>query len=114
MKLLPAIMAIAFAVTSFSAVATEVTPNKLEGKAAAPTKTEAAAPKKLTAQQEKMKFCNKKAKEQKLKGADRKTFMKTCLKKDDSSTDATTKSAGKSGKESKKARKAAETAPAAQ
>jgi psiF repeat len=32
-----------------------------------------------TAQQEKMKGCNAQAKEQKLAGADRKGFMKTCL-----------------------------------
>ena len=112
MKLLPAIMAAAFAVASFSAVAVDTA--KKDANATAPAKAVASAPKKLTAQQEKMKFCNKKAKEQKLKGADRKTFMQTCLKKDDSSTDATTKGADKSGKESKKAGNAAETAPAAQ
>ena len=41
---------------------------------------DAAAPAKpLTAQQQKMKDCNAQAKTKALKGADRKTFMKTCL-----------------------------------
>lgn len=35
-----------------------------------------------TAQQSKMKACNKEAKAKELKGDDRKTFMSTCLKKD--------------------------------
>jgi len=39
----------------------------------------AAEPKKLTAQQEKMKTCNADAKTKGLKGDDRKAFMKTCL-----------------------------------
>jgi len=37
--------------------------------------------KKPTAQQGKMKACNAQAKEQALKGADRKAFMSQCLKK---------------------------------
>lgn len=36
----------------------------------------------LTAQQEKMKTCNTDARTEKLKGADRKTFMSECLKSD--------------------------------
>ncbi|MFI4970273.1 MAG: PsiF family protein [Lysobacterales bacterium] len=43
---------------------------------AAATKTATAK----TTQQEKMKTCSTDAKEKKLKGADRKTFMSTCLK----------------------------------
>ena len=35
-----------------------------------------------TTQQEKMKTCNHEAKEQKLKGDERKAFMSKCLKKD--------------------------------
>ncbi len=35
-----------------------------------------------TAQQQKMKVCNQQAKEQKLKGDERKAFMSQCLKKD--------------------------------
>lgn len=41
-----------------------------------------AAAKPLTAQQQKMKDCNAEAKAKALKGADRKTFMKSCLSKD--------------------------------
>ena len=37
------------------------------------------APKKPTAQQEKMKTCNKDAKDKALKGDERKAFMKSCL-----------------------------------
>lgn len=36
-------------------------------------------PKKPTAQQEKMKTCNKDAKDKALKGDERKAFMKSCL-----------------------------------
>jgi len=39
---------------------------------------------KKTAQQEKMKLCNQQAKEQKLKGDERKAFMSKCLKGDHS------------------------------
>ena len=85
MKLLSTLIAAVFAVASFSAVAADAAPAKAPAAAAAPTaapaKTEAAAPKKLTAQQEKMKACNKEAKEKGLKKAERKTFMKSCLKK---------------------------------
>lgn len=35
-----------------------------------------------TAQQQKMKLCNQQAKEQKLKGDERKSFMSQCLKKE--------------------------------
>lgn len=37
------------------------------------------AAKKPTAQQQKMKACNKEAKDKTLKGDERKTFMKSCL-----------------------------------
>jgi len=47
--------------------------------AAAAAAPAAAEPKKLTAQQEKMKTCNADAKTKALKGAERKAFMKTCL-----------------------------------
>ena len=43
-----------------------------------------AAEEKKTPQQEKMKLCNQQAKEQKLKGDDRKAFMSKCLKGDKS------------------------------
>lgn len=36
-----------------------------------------------TAQQQKMKLCNQQAKEQKLKGNERKAFMSQCLRKDE-------------------------------
>ncbi|MDO8413186.1 MAG: PsiF family protein [Gallionellaceae bacterium] len=75
MKLLPTLIAAVFAAASFSALAADAVT------AAAPVKTEAAAPKKMTAQQEKMKACNMTAKEKALKGPDRKAFMKACLKK---------------------------------
>lgn len=39
-----------------------------------------ATPAAPSAQQEKMKVCNAEAKDKKLKGADRKAFMSTCLK----------------------------------
>jgi hypothetical protein len=48
--------------------------------AAAPAAAPAAALSPKQAQQQKMKDCNAQAKTQKLKGADRKTFMSTCLK----------------------------------
>ncbi len=75
MKLLPTLIAAIFAAATFAAVA-------------APAGTDAPAPKKMTAQQEKMKSCNMTAKEKALKGADRKAFMKSCLKKDTASTGA--------------------------
>jgi hypothetical protein len=49
--------------------------------AAAATASAPAAADKKTAQQEKMKSCNKEAGDKKLKGAERKTFMKDCLSK---------------------------------
>lgn len=75
MKLLPTLIAVAFTAVSYCAVAADA------ANTPAPAKTEATAPKKLTPQQEKMKACNAQAKEKALKGADRKTFMRTCLKK---------------------------------
>ena len=43
--------------------------------------TAIAEEKKTSAQNNKMKTCNVEAKEKELKGADRKAFMKECLKK---------------------------------
>ena len=63
-KLLPAVL-FAFAAFSMPAVAAS------EGKPA--------PEKKLTSQQMKMKKCSKDAKEKKLKGQERKDFMKSCL-----------------------------------
>lgn len=54
--------------------AAAVAPDAATTPAAAP-----AASDKKTAQQEKMKTCNKDAKDKALKGAERKTFMKGCL-----------------------------------
>jgi len=52
------------------------------------------------AQQSKMKECNADAKTQALKGAERKAFMKQCLKKDGASTpDAAAKAAKKEKKQ---------------
>ena len=73
MKLLPMLFAAVFAVVTFTAAAAE---------------TGADVPKKLTAQQQKMKSCNMDAKEKALKGAERKAFMKSCLKKDVASAGA--------------------------
>ena len=70
MKLLPILIAAVFAAVTLPAVAAD---------AMAPAKPATATPKKMTAQQEKMKACNKEAKEKTLKGADRKAFMKSCL-----------------------------------
>lgn len=79
MKLLHSVLVIAFTTVSFCAVAADA------ASAPAPTsatgKSEATAPKKLTPQQQKMKTCNHDAKEKALKGAERKAFMKSCLKK---------------------------------
>jgi len=48
--------------------------------AAAPAAAPAAEPTAKQTQQEKMKTCSTDAKEKKLKGADRKAYMSTCLK----------------------------------
>lgn len=66
MNKLIGLLAIAFAATTGSAYAADEKP---------------AAPKKLSAQQEKMKSCSQEAKEKGLKKAERKSFMSTCLKK---------------------------------
>lgn len=78
-KLLSVLIAAAFAAVTFSAVAADAA--MAPAKPAAATKAAPAAPKKMTAQQAKMKLCNKEAKEKGLKNADRKAFMKSCLKK---------------------------------
>jgi hypothetical protein len=49
------------------------------GASSAASSTTAAASSAKTSQQQKMKDCNAQAKTQNLTGADRKTFMKTCL-----------------------------------
>jgi len=51
----------------------------LSGGAAAPAAAAAAPEKKMGSQQEKMKTCSTDAKTKALHGADRKTFMKSCL-----------------------------------
>jgi len=82
MKLLPTLIAAVFAAVTFSAVAADTAMAPAKPAAAPATKAAPATPKKMTAQQVKMKFCNKEAKEKALKGPDRKAFMKSCLKKD--------------------------------
>ncbi|HTI96912.1 MAG TPA: PsiF family protein [Rudaea sp.] len=52
------------------------------GEAAAPAAAPAKTASAKETQQEKMKSCNAEAKTKSLKGADRKTFMSTCLKGD--------------------------------
>ena len=79
MKLLHSIIVIAFTTVSFCAVAADAA--SAPAHTAGTAKSEATAPKKLTPQQEKMKACNHTAKEKALKGAERKSFMKSCLKK---------------------------------
>ncbi len=54
--------------------------------AAAPATAAAAAPAAKQTQQEKMKTCNADAKTKALKGAERKTFMSSCLKGDAATT----------------------------
>lgn len=56
--------------------------------ASAETTAAAPAPAAKMTQQEKMKSCSTDAKDKKLKGADRKTFMSTCLKGESSSAAA--------------------------
>lgn len=63
-KLVPAVL-FAFAAFSMPAVAA--------------SEAKPAPEKKLTSQQMKMRTCNKEAKEKKLKGQERKDFMKSCL-----------------------------------
>ncbi|MBS1190667.1 MAG: psiF repeat family protein [Rhodocyclaceae bacterium] len=67
MNKLVSLLAIAFAATIGTAYAAEEAP---------------AAPRKVSSQQEKMKSCSKEAKAKALKGAERKSFMSTCLKGD--------------------------------
>ncbi|MFZ5522650.1 MAG: PsiF family protein [Pseudomonadota bacterium] len=80
-KLLSALIAAVFTVVTYSAVAAEeaAAPAKPAGTPA--TKSASAAQKKSNPQQAKMKLCNKDAKEKGLKKAERKEFMKSCLKK---------------------------------
>jgi len=80
-KLLSVLIAAFLASVSYSAIATDEAMAPAKPTAEAPTtKAKQAAPKKITAQQAKMKLCNKEAKEKGLKKADRKAFMKSCLK----------------------------------
>ena len=76
-RLLSVLIAAAFTVFTFSAVAEEA---MAPAKPTAATSEKKATPKQL-AQREKLKLCNKEAKEKGLKKAERKTFMKSCLKK---------------------------------
>lgn len=69
----------AFMKTCLSGSSATAMPAAATAPAAASTETPAMA--KMT-QQEKMKTCSTDAKEKKLKGADRKAFMSTCLKGD--------------------------------
>ena len=79
-KLLSVLIAATFATVTFSAVAADAA----MAPAAKPATEKAApaAPKSVNPQHAKMKSCNKDAKTQALKGAERKAFMKNCLKKD--------------------------------
>ena len=81
-KLFSVLIAAAFSAVTFSAVAADAAMAPAKPAAAPATKAAPAAPKKVTAQQVKMKLCNKEAKEKGLKNADRKAFMKSCLKKE--------------------------------
>lgn len=70
-----------------AAVATPIAPPQAASK---PTLSSTpATPKPVTAQQQRMKDCNKDAKAKGLKGADRKSFMSTCLKGDKAAAKAT-------------------------
>ena len=83
-KLLSALIAAVFAAVTFSAIAADTAMAPAKPAAAPAAKTAPAGPKKVTAQQAKMKRCNMEAKEQGLHKAERKAFMKSCLKKDNS------------------------------
>jgi hypothetical protein len=80
-KLFSVLLAAAFAAVTYSAVAADAAMAPAKPAAAPAAKAAPAAPKKVTAQQAKMKLCNKEAKEKGLKKADRKAFMKSCLTK---------------------------------
>ena len=80
-KLLSALIAAVFAVATFSAAADDTAMAPAKPSAAPAAKADPAAPKKVTAQQVKMKRCNMEAKEKGLHKAERKAFMKSCLKK---------------------------------
>ena len=98
MKLLPILFAAVFAVVAFSAVAadaiapatTKVAPAVKAEKSAATAKpaSKTASPKQL-AQRAKMRLCSKEAKGNSLKGAEYKSFMKSCLKKDSTNVAST-------------------------
>ncbi len=81
-KLLSVLTAAAFAAVTFSAVAADAAMAPAKPAATPAAKAAPAAPKKANAQHAKMKLCNKEAKAKGLKKADRKTFMKSCLKDD--------------------------------
>ena len=84
-KLLSVMIAAAFAAVTFSAVAADAAMAPAAKPAAAKPAMEKAAPaasKKANPQHTKMKNCNMEAKEKGLKKAERKAFMKSCLKKD--------------------------------
>ncbi|MCR4303284.1 MAG: PsiF family protein [Gallionella sp.] len=81
-KLLSVLVAALFTAGTFSAVAADTAMAPAKPAAAPAAKTAPAAPKKVTAQQAKMKRCNMEAKEKDLHKAERKAFMKSCLKKE--------------------------------
>ncbi len=80
-KLLSALIAAVFAAVTYSAIAADTAMAPAKPAAAPAGKANPAAPKKVTAQQAKMKRCNMEAKEKDLHKAERKAFMKSCLKK---------------------------------
>lgn len=81
-KLLSVLIAAVFAAVTFSAAADDTAMAPAKPAAAPAAKAAPAAPKKVTVQQAKMKRCNMEAKEKGLHKAERKTFMKSCLKKE--------------------------------
>ncbi|OGT00478.1 MAG: hypothetical protein A3K04_02415 [Gallionellales bacterium RBG_16_56_9] len=87
-KLLSVLIAAVFAAVTFSAVAADAAMAPAKPVVAPAAKAAPAAPKKMTAQQGKMKLCNKEAKEKGLKKAERKAFMKSCLKGDSAAPSA--------------------------
>jgi hypothetical protein len=98
-KMLSALIAAVFAASTFSAVAAEAPAAAAAASTeAAPAAADTAAPKKvkkhkMTANQEKMISCKKDAKEQKLKGDERKSFIKDCMSKEEAPAAAGTETA---------------------
>ncbi|MCE5393266.1 MAG: hypothetical protein JJ693_01515 [Acidithiobacillus sp.] len=80
---LASLLALSFLVSSAAFAETAAVPSsaphKMEKKMEHKKMTEKAGPRKLTAQQEKMRTCNARAKG--MKGEARKNFMRECLRK---------------------------------